>query len=305
MTWFIVALGAPFVWSLVNHCDKIILSRYFKGGGSGGLMIFVGVVSIPLAIFIGITNPEVFLASSTDIFYLIVSGLLYNVTVFLYLKALEEEDASYIVPFWQLMPVFGYIFGVLVLGEYLARDSIIGGLIVIAGAIVLAIEFEKGKNLSFRTKAAMLMVFSSMFGAMSDVLFKKTGIEDLPFWVLMFWNQIGMAIFAIGFFADTKFRNEFKDVIKQNSGKVLSLNIFEQIAEVVGIIINNFAILLAPIALVILVTNTAQPLFVFIEGILLTIFFPKLIKENITGKHLAQKFLAIIIMGIGLYLITK
>lgn len=305
MTWFIVALGAPFVWSLVNHCDKIILSRYFKGGGSGGLMIFVGVVAIPLSIFLGFLYPEVFLVESTDIFYLIVSGLMYNLAVFLYLKALEKEDASYIVPFWQLAPVFSYILGVMFLQEYLSSDKLFASLIVIFGAIILSIEFKRGERISINKGTAGIMVLSALFIACTNVFFKKSAIEDLPFVVSMFWNQIGMAIFAIGFFADRQFRNEFKGVIEQNSGKVLSLNIFEQIAEVVGIVINNFAILLAPVALVVLVEYTAQPLFVFIEGIIFTLLFPKLVHEDISRRNLLQKFIAILVMGIGLYMITN
>jgi uncharacterized membrane protein len=305
MTWFIVALGAPFVWSLVNHCDKIILSRYFKGGGSGGLMIFVGVVAIPLSIFIGFLYPEVFLVGSTEIAYLIVSGLLYNVAVFLYLKALETEDASYIVPFWQLAPVFSYILGVMFLQEYLSTDKLLASLIVIFGALILSLEFKKGQRISINKGTAGIMMLSALFIACTNVFFKKSAIDDLPFVVSMFWNQIGMAIFAVAFFADTKFRREFNDVIQKNSNSVLALNIFEQIAEVVGIIINNFAILLAPVALVVLVEYTAQPLFVFIEGIIFTLLFPKLVHEDLSKNNLIQKLVAIIIMGIGLYMITN
>lgn len=305
MTWFIVALGAPFVWSLVNHCDKIILSRYFKGGGSGGLMIFVGVVALPLAGIILFIHPEALEVSTTDAFYLLLSGLLYNLAVYLYLKALEVEDASYIVPFWQLAPVFSYILGVMFLHEYLSTDKIIASIIVIIGALILSLEFRKGQKVSINRSTAGIMILSALFIACTNVFFKKSAIDDIPFWVSMFWNQIGMFIFATGFFADYSFRKEFLDVIKQNSGSVLALNIFEQIAEVVGIVINNFAILLAPVALVVLVEYTAQPLFVFIEGVIFTILFPRFVKEDISRNNLIQKFVSIIIMGIGLYLITN
>lgn len=304
MNWFLVALGAPFVWSLVNHCDKIILSRYFKGGGSGGLMIFVGVVALPLAIIVGFINPEVLSVSSQNIFYLILSGLLYNVAVFLYLKALETEDASYIVPFWQLAPVFSYILGVIFLQEFLSSDKILASFIVILGALILSVEFKKGQKISINKGIAGIMVLSALFIACTNVFFKKSAIDDLPFIVSMFWNQIGMFIFALAFFANYKFRKEFLDVIKQNSSKVLGLNIFEQIGEVVGIVINNYAILLAPVAIVVLVEYTAQPLFVFIEGIIFTLLFPKLVHEDISRNNLIQKFVSIVIMGIGLYLIS-
>lgn len=303
--WFLVALGAPFVWSLVNHCDKIILSKYFKGGGSGGLMIFVGVVAIPISIFLGVLYPEVFYVESGDVIYLLLSGLLYNFAVFLYLKALEKEDASYIVPFWQLAPVFSYILGVAFLGEYLSSDKLFASVIVIIGALILSLEFKKGERVSVNKTTASIMTLSALFIACTNVFFKKSAIDDLPFVVSMFWNQIGMAIFALAFFADRKFRNEFTGVIRLNSNKVLGLNIFEQIAEVVGIAINNYAVLLAPVALVVLVEYTAQPLFVFIEGVIFTLLFPHLVEEDISSRNLIKKFVSIVVMGIGLYLITR
>lgn len=306
MNWFLVALGAPFIWSLVNHCDKIILSRYFKGeGGSGGLMIFVGVVAIPASFIMAIINPDVFLVAGIDIFYLLLSGVLYNVGVFFYLKALETEDTSYIVPFWQLVPVFSYVLGIIFLREYLSTDKLFASVVVIFGAILLSLNIKKGEKISVNKSTAGLMVLSALFIACTNIFFKKSAIEELPFMVSMFWNQVGMAVFALIFFARKTFRKQFLDVIKENTGKVLSLNIFEQIAEVVGVVVNNFAVLLAPVTFVVLVEYTAQPLFVFLEGIILTLLLPKLVHEDLSKRNLIQKLLAIIIMGIGLYIVTK
>ena len=62
---------------------------------------------------------------------------------------------------------------------------------------------------------------------------------------------------------------------------------------------------MAPVTIVMLVEYTAQPLFVFLEGVLLTLFLPNLVSEDISKRNLFQKFIAIIIMGIGIYIITK
>ena len=55
---------------------------------------------------------------------------------------------------------------------------------------------------------------------------------------------------------------------------------------------------LAPIAVVQAVMSV-QSVYLLIIGVLLTILFPKYIKENITKKHIAQKAIAILIMIIG------
>ncbi len=303
MSWILVALIAPFVWSLINHCDKFILSRYFKGGGSGGLMIFVGVVALPVGLALYVTNPSVLDVSNIDKFSLIVSGLLYNLAVLFYLFALEKEDASSIVPFWQLSPVFAYFLGIFFLGEKLSADKLFAGTIVIFGALLLTFKFRKGEKTRINTKVAFTMILSSLCIALGYVLFKDGSSDTIPFVVSMFWNQVGMVIFATVCFLIKKYRKEFLNVVYQNSFGVLGLNIVEQMFETVGIVASNFAVLLAPAALVILVEYSVQPMFVFLFGIFFTLVFPKFVKEDISRNNLAIKFISIIIMSIGVYLI--
>ncbi|MES2223875.1 MAG: EamA family transporter [Patescibacteria group bacterium] len=307
MNWFIVALGAPFVWSLVNHCDKIILQRYFKtSGGPGGLMVFVGVVAIPLSLILYIFDPSVLNIDTIDITFLIITGFLYNLAVLFSLYALESEDASSVVAYMQLIPVFTYFFGILFLSEYITTDKAFGGIIALFGAILLSTKFEKGfKKAIFNKRIILLMLGWAVMASLGNILFKKVSISDSSFVLSLFWNQIGMALFGIMAFCISSYRKSFLKVIKHNSTNVVLLNIFEQIVEVVGIILNYAAILLAPTALVILVEYTAQPLFVFIEGIIFTILFPKFVAEDISKGNLIQKFISMIIMGVGLYMITN
>ena len=69
-----------------------------------------------------------------------------------------------------------------------------------------------------------------------------------------------------------------------------------------GNLVTSYAYLLAPVALILL-SQSFQPIFVFVIGIFLTIFFPKISVENIHTKNLWQKFFAIVITGIGTYLL--
>lgn len=266
-------------------------------------MIFVGVVALPVGLALYVTNPEVMDISNIDKFSLIVSGLLYNVAVLLYLFALEKEDASSIVPFWQLSPVFAYFFGILFLDEILSVDKLLAGLIVIFGALLLTLKFRKGEKMKVNARVAFIMVLSSVFIALGYVMFKDSTSEDASFVVSMFWNQVGMFIFGLACFLIPKFRREFTNVVYQNSTGVLGLNIVEQIFEILGVVANNFALLLAPAALVILVEYSAQPMFVFLFGIIFTLLFPKFIKEDMSKRNLAIKFVSIIIMSLGIYLI--
>ena len=67
--------------------------------------------------------------------------------------------------------------------------------------------------------------------------------------------------------------------------------------------ITLYATLLAPVSLVLLV-NSFQPLFVFVLGILLTLFFPRLGRESLGGTKMLQKSLGIGLLLAGGYLIS-
>ena len=76
---------------------------------------------------------------------------------------------------------------------------------------------------------------------------------------------------------------------------------------VIGVILSlfvAFTYLLAPIGLVLL-TESFQPIFVFMLGIFFTFFIPKVATEKIYARHILQKVLAIFITAIGTYLLLK
>lgn len=62
--------------------------------------------------------------------------------------------------------------------------------------------------------------------------------------------------------------------------------------------------MLIPITMVWFV-NGLQPVYVFLYGILLTLIFPRISKEDLSKKVLFQKLAAILVMFVGAYLINR
>lgn len=302
MTWFFVALIAPFLWSLLNHADKYLLNKYSTHHvGVGALSIYSSIFALFSLPIIFVIDPTVLGANFLEIVSLLITGIMFAGAVLLYMYALETEDASYVVPFWQLIPVFSYILGMIFLNEILEGSKILGAIITILGAVILSLEFEEGKR--FKIKPVMYMVGSSLLLAISYVVFKDVTLNS-SFWLASFWNQVGMGIFGIFCLIFVhEYRKDFKIVLTKGGKTILGLNIGGEIIQTVASIINNFATLLAPISLVLLVSYTFQPLIVFVEGLLLAAFLPKLIPEKLSKKHAIQKFVSIVIMGIGVYLV--
>jgi drug/metabolite transporter (DMT)-like permease len=301
MNWFLVAIIAPLIWSFLNHADKYLVSKFHSVSGVGGLVTFSSIFSVVLLPFVLFFRPDVLHVSLGDGILLIASGAVFTLAVLFSMFALEKDDASYIVPFWQLTPVFAYVLGFFFLGETLLQHQIMGGAIVILGAVILSFEFKEG--IRFNTRPVVFMILSSLCLAISDVIFKGVSFEG-DFWSSIFWNQIGMTLFGLVCFVLIRtYRTDFLQIVRSKNKKLLSINIVGEILLVTANVVNYFAMLLAPVSLVLLVNYSFQPLFVFAEGVLLSVFLPHIATERLNKGHITQKILSIAIMGIGIYFV--
>lgn len=301
MHWFLIALVAPFLWSLINHAEKYLISRYNRDTGIVGLTIFSSLFALLVLPIIYFFNPTVIAVGPQEILTLLCTGLLIAFAILLYLYALKSEDASHVIPFWFLIPIFGYIFGIFFLNEHLETGKIIGSLITLLGALILSLEFEE--KIKIKKNVAVLMICSSILIALSDVIFKSSIIE-YPYWSSIFWNQAGFALFGvICLFFAKRYRTEFLQFFTVRTKKLIAINIASETLTVISVMINYYSMLLAPVALILLISYTAQPLFVFIGGIVLTKFFPHINTEHLNPRHIIQKILTIIVMGIGAYFV--
>lgn len=301
--WFFIALIAPILWSIVNHLDKYMLSKYLKNRGVGALLIFSSLASIVILPFIiYFYHSQIFNVSNTDLVTLLFVGFLSAGAFYFYLEGMNEEEASIVVPLFQLVPIFGYFLSYLILGESLNIYQILSSMLIISGIIILTIEIDIDNKIILKKKVLILITISSFLFALHDTLFKKVAIIE-SFWVSVFWQYASLVIFGILILIFIKkFRKDFFAMFSGMGVKILSINITSEILYILGNLANNFATLLAPVAIV-LVVSSYQPFFVFIGGIFLTIFLPKFVSEKISNKHLIHKLISILIIIIGSYLL--
>ncbi|MFH1971008.1 MAG: EamA family transporter [Patescibacteria group bacterium] len=304
MKWFLIALLPPSLWSISNHLDKYLISKYFKDGGVGALMVFSSMVGLFILPFILIFHSGVFNVIPINAILIAINGSFYVLAVLPYFYALERDEASITVPLFQMIPVVSYILSYFVLGEILTQQQIIAGIFVVAGAVGISLEIAGGKVLRIKKEVLGLMFLSSLLFAINFMFFKFFALKE-SFWTTAFWEYVGFSFFALILMVFVKsYRKQFVDVIKRNKIPVIALNGLNEFINIVAKISFNFASMLAPITLV-WVINGTQPFFVFLYGVLITLFLPKLGKESLTKEHLIQKIFSIIIMGVGTYFLTR
>jgi uncharacterized membrane protein len=303
MSWFFIALWAPFLLACANHNDKFLLSRYFKEKNIGSIVIFSSLFSglaIPIVLFI---QPDVYGVSVIQGSALVATGMLSVFAAVCYLYALDIDEASFVTPFNQMVPIFAYFLGYFILGETITPAQGLGSFVIIVGALALSFEFGR-RGMRFKRNVVALMLGASFLSAINGVIFKLIAV-DKGFWVSLFWGFVGQVLAGLTFLVCVpSYRRDFLGLFKQKKVAVVGLIALSETLFSVSEAVTLYATLLAPVALVLLV-NSFQPLFVFTLGIVLTLFVPRVAKESLGRTKMLQKGGGIGLMLVGGYLISR
>jgi drug/metabolite transporter (DMT)-like permease len=298
MNWFFIALAAPFLWAFVNISDQYLVAKYsVNRRGSGGLVLFSSLIGIFVAGIILIFVKDVFDISLLDKFLLILTGGISIIWIIFYLFALEIESVSTVVSWFLSVPIFGYILGYIFLGEILSTKQLLGSLIILSGVFLVSMDFREQKK-KFKWESVFYMLIACLLIAVIGVIFKYVTVEN-NFWVSSFWEYAGLGFFGILLFLFVpKYRNEFMIMNKNGGLKIITLNTASEILTIIGNLLTNYAILLAPVAMVYLV-GSFQPAILLFLTLFSTKFFPHIVKEDTSKKVLIPKIISIIIITLG------
>ena len=160
MSWFFIALWAPFLLACANHNDKFLLSRYLKQKTIGSIVILSSLLSggaIAIVLFFqpGVTTSVLVQGSA-----LVATGMLSVLAAVCYLHALDNDEASFVTPLYQTVPLFAYVLGYFILGETITLAQGLGSFIIIVGALALSFEFGP-RGLRFKQNVVALMLGAS------------------------------------------------------------------------------------------------------------------------------------------------
>jgi drug/metabolite transporter (DMT)-like permease len=299
MQWFFIALAAPFLWALVNLTDKYLVTNYGgKETSSGSLVLFSSLVGIVAAFLISIFTRGIFAISMLDKGLLIFIGAFSIFFFIFYLLSLKIEEVSTVVPWMLTIPVFGYVLGYLFLGETLKNNQFIGAIIIFFGALMLSVDIRRVHHILFKGKVALYMLISSFIYAINGVIFKFVASAN-SFWVASFWQYLGLGLGGIFIFVFLgKYRRDFISDVKKEGWHIFSIFFGAEMITIIGNLLTNYAILLAPVALVYMV-GSFQPVAVLIMTFISTKFLPKIVSEDFSMKSTLPKMVAIFIMLIG------
>jgi len=306
MSWLPFALSGPVLWAISVHLDKYLVERFFKDSNVAVLLVFTASIGVVLLPFIWLYEPDVTSPGAAGIAVITFSGILYMGAMLLYLRALQTEEASVVAPFFQASPLFGYGLAYLVLGETLSGRQMIGGVLIIAGALIVSLKLgapDSPGASRFKARLALLMLACGFALAVSALIFKIFAIRS-EFWTTTFWLFVGEAIFAAGLLSIRAYRIQLFTLLRTNTAALLSINASNELINLGGGLGSRYALLFAPLSIVQAIGSTTT-LFVFLFGVLLTLVSPRLGRESLSGRELLQKGVAAVLVATGVALVTR
>jgi len=144
------------------------------------------------------------------------------------------------------------------------------------------------------------MILSAIVLSVNSILIKHL-LNFTDYWTIFAYERIGILIGAIPIIY--LYMPELINTVKEYGKKVV---IVLSSAEILNLLAVLFITIATSVGYVTLVNalSSVQPLFVLLFTVTLSIFYPSILKEEISKSAISLKLLAIVLMFIGAILIT-
>lgn len=295
-----IGLLCPALRAISNYMDKYFLSRFFQEEKNLSiLLIFSSIVAIILLPFIFFFAENIFAISTLNKLLMIAWGAIYILSIIPYLYALNKDDASTVVPLFQMIAPISLILWYFLLGESLNTHQIIWFLIVFISSFLLSLDITH--KIKFKYQIFLLMLGSCILISLKYIIFKRVDIQT-TFWITAFWEYIWFWLVSILLLCIPWYAKSFFRLFKTNKYKIIWLNTINEIINFSAIVIMNYISVITFVWLAQLL-NGFQAVFVFVYWIILTLLFPKIIKEKYSKTIIIQKIICFALMLFWLYLL--
>lgn len=295
--WIYFVLLAQLIWAVCSIIDKFVISK----GHIRNPMVYI-VVNGAMNIFLVFLIPffDFSPLSAFDFSMALLSSASITAAVILYYKAVQYEEISRIIILMQFIPIFTLLLSFLILGDRLSKNDFAGFIFLLAAGLLVSYHKEKR---SFKIgKAFYLMLFHSFLVGIAYVSAKHI-FNVTDFWSGVLWLRLTSFI-ALAVLLIPAVRKDFIQTFRSMGTKIKGLLGFKMLIDFSAFIISYAAILLGPVALVSALSASSVPVFVFALALLASVYFPKLIKEEINKSAIFTKILAIALIVTGIFFVN-
>ncbi len=208
------------------------------------------------------------------------------------------EDASVVIILSNISPIFVVLLSMIFLNEILTLPRYVGIFLLVFSAILISYRKNDKRRTSIKSKLKFILPLPIL--ASISLVVGKYLLNHISYWSLYFWGALGILTIGLSFLSSSKIRKEVFLIIKKP--RVISLIFTSEFFAASATILSFIAISLSPVSLV-SALGSLTPFFVLVYTTILTIFLPRLLKEDINKHVIILKFLAVVLIFLGTYLI--
>lgn len=299
MMWLIITISSYFLLAVVALVDKYLLGGGFLSPKMYAFYVgLLGILALILAPF------GFFVPQFSVIILALLAGIFHILGIFITFRAIQVFEVSRVIPaIGGFLPLF--VFGLTFISpgekEALSFFEIMAFLLLVLGSVI--ITWERSKTISFRSlRLAILAAF--LFALY--FIFAKFVYLSQPFISGFIWTRIGAFLIGIAFLFSKEIREEIFKKRETIKAKTLGILIPNQVMAAGAFLFQNWAVSLVPFGFLTFINALEGTRYVFllIFAILLSLKFPKILKEEISKKILFQKIIAVFLIGAGLSLLA-
>lgn len=296
MSWILLVLLSHICWSVENVYTKIIIGSKIRNP-----YIFLILISILSVIVLPFIDSKYIFFPSLPVFgWLVLASLFYTIAGIPYVKAMQLEEVTRINILWNAIPVFSLILSWIIIGDKLSIFEFVAMIFLLSGAVLASLK--KGDSTFKISPAFWLMLLSCALYAVYALIVRYLS-KSFAFPSIFFWIIVLDAISISTAFIFKKIRQDFAQTIRSNNlNFLLSFLVIVMIGNS-GLFLNQWALSLKSGALVYSFEGF-QVLVVFCLAIIIAKFYPGLLEEAVDKKNLFIKFLAFIMIMVGIILLS-
>ena len=298
MLWLIVILFSYFLLAGVHLVDKHILQERITD--SKVYAFYVGISGI----FVLELVPFGYLAvpKTPDLILALLAGVFNTLAVFALFVGLKRFETSRIIPaVGAFLPIFTFGFTAAWGGKNLSFSEILVFCLLLIGAFLITRE----KNKTFSLKSLQISILAAGLFAAYFILIKFVYLGQ-PFISGLIWTKIGAVLISLCFLFFKGVRADVLHGPKIAQKKNWAVILPNQTIGGLAVILQNWAVALAPLAYlgIINALEGVKYVFLLIFAILVSKKFPQLLKEEVSREVIFQKIIAILFVGAGLVVLA-
>ena len=308
MNWLLIAVAAYLILAIVNLADKFLLEKVVPSAKTYTFLVgILGLAVIVIAPWF-LEWPGVYLFLGN-----LIIGALFPGALLLLYRALKIGDASKVIPLiGGVVPIFTILLAFIFLGERFSSTQWLAIILLLLGTVMLA-WLPAGHSLwskvliwcGLKQKKNKIAVLTAIGAGVIFAAFfvgTKYLYGQQPFLSSFIWIRMGTFLACLFLLVPKNIRTEIFKGLKKLKGKHSILFFSNQGIAAVGFLLQNYAIFLGSVAIVNALQGVQYAFLLVLAG-LISVFFPKLLKESVSKMIIIQKIVAVVLISLGLYFI--